>query len=118
MLENANDFKLNFNYGLDKLYLEDSIVCDEKGLSSNLEKGISTINDLYVNNKEKFENVEDLRKKIADFYELLNYEKNLTNELSSLLENYERNSLDKNVEKMRQFLLDENEQLEKDLINL
>jgi len=107
---------LNLNYGLDKLYLEDNIVCDELGLNSNLENGIKTIDDLYQSNQDKFQNVEDLRKKISDFYQLLNYEKNLSSEIKDLMKIYENNLLDTNMLKIRSILLEENELLEKDLI--
>ncbi len=107
---------MNLNYGLDKLYLEDNIVCDEVGLHSNLEKGIKTIDDLYQSNQDKFQNVEDLRKKISDFYQLLNYEKNLSSEINELLKVYENNLLDTNMLKIRSLLLEENELLEKDMI--
>jgi len=107
---------LNLNYGLDKLYLEDNIICDELGLNSNLENGIKTIDDLYQSNQDKFQNVEDLRKKISDFYQLLNYEKNLSSEIKDLMKIYENNLLDTNMLKIRSILLEENELLEKDLI--
>ncbi len=107
---------MNLNYGLDKLYLEDNIICDELGLNSNLENGIKTIDDLYQSNQDKFQNVEDLRKKISDFYQLLNYEKNLSSEIKDLMKIYENNLLDNNMLKIRSILLEENELLEKDLI--
>ena len=115
-MENANDFKINFNYGLDKLYLEDNIICDEIGLQSNLEKGIKTINDLYLNNQDKFHNVEDLRNKIANFYDLLNHEKNLSNEINTMLGDYEKNLLSGNMHTIKNNLIEENEILEKELI--
>ena len=116
VLENVNDFKLNFNYGLDKLYLEDNIVCDEIGLQSNLENAIMTINDLYMNNQDKFQNVEDLTKKIANFYELLSHEKSLSNEIKNLLESFERTLLISNMIMIKNSLILENEILEKELL--
>lgn len=86
------------------------------GLYSNLEKGIKCIDELYKSNQDKFQNVEDLRKKISNFYKLLSYEKNLSFEINELLDNYENNLLETNMLKIRSILLEENESLEKELI--
>lgn len=97
------------------MYLEDNIVCDQVGLQKNLEKGIQSIGELFDKNKEKFEDVEDLRKKIVVFYDIISSEIALTQELSDLIEKHEKLTLSQNVNKIKDILILENEALEKEL---
>ena len=53
LAENINDLKPNINYSLDKLFLEDNIVCDEKIFKENLEKSSNLINNITEENDNK-----------------------------------------------------------------
>lgn len=51
--ENLNDIKPNVNYALDKLYLDDNIVCDENLLKTNLQISANLIENITEDHENK-----------------------------------------------------------------
>lgn len=59
--ENLNDIKPNVNYALDKLYLDDNIVCDENLLKTNLQISSNLVENITEDNESKNLIAEDIK---------------------------------------------------------
>lgn len=76
LCENLNEIKPNINYALDKLYLDDHIVCDENLLKNNLQMSSSLIENVTDDHAHKNLTAEEIK---------LNYTK-----LKNLIENQKK----------------------------
>ena len=59
--ENLNDIKPNLNFALDKLYLDDNIVCDENFLMTNLQISSNLIENITDDHENKNLIAEDIK---------------------------------------------------------
>jgi len=59
--ENLNDIKPNVNFALDKLYLDDNIVCDENLLKTNLQISSNLIENITDDHENKNLIAEDIK---------------------------------------------------------
>jgi len=73
--ENLNDIKPNVNYALDKLYLDDNIVCDENLLKSNLQMSSNFIENITEDNENKNIIAEEIKTNYAILKNLIENQK-------------------------------------------
>ena len=118
VLENIEDFKSNINYGLDRIHLEDNIVCDEKSLEKNLELVTSSMEKLNNYTEDKFIQVEELKMNLNIFLNLINEEKIELNKFKNFVADYKTNILDENTNKISQHLIEQNKQMEAELFKI
>jgi hypothetical protein len=104
VVENMNDIVSNVNYGIDRIYLVDDLLCDENILQKNI---IQTKNDFEIMNnniEKKMDEINENKKKYEDLYnKLKEYEtqiKNIENKLDSFKENVLTNNIDVIFEKL------------------
>lgn len=115
VLENIDDFKSNINFGLDRLYLEDNIVCDENDLIKNFEGGTMTLNDVIRVNQNKFDEIESLKKNYMQFIHLIEEKSEKIEKIKLLLENKKTEVLENTTEKIFHRINEENNALENSL---
>ena len=116
VLENMNDFVTNINYGLDRLYLDGNIVCDEAQLVKTLTETTESISTMNENMKEKSEKIAQLKENYSTLYDKINSAKNLYDSVSTSLSKYKHDFLGTNIEKIAQELREENEMLFADIL--
>jgi len=73
--ENLNDIKPNINYALDKLYLDDNIVCDENILKNNLQMSSNLIENITEDNEHKNIIAEEIKTNYAILKNLIENQK-------------------------------------------
>jgi hypothetical protein len=115
ILENLNDLKNNINYGLDRLYLEDNLVCDEKELQGNINSSAKALENLADENVENNMLIQEIRKKYVIYLEQLHRQKVKIFKINSLMENFKKNQLDEKIEEINFNLNKLNKKLEVDL---
>lgn len=115
ILENIEDLKTNINYGLDRLYLEDNLVCDESELKTNLELATNSMQNLAVENSDKLVLIQEIKDKYSIYYEQLRIQKQQIEILDSLMKKFKKNSLDEKIDEIAKFLKRQNNKLENDL---
>jgi len=114
ILENIEDLKTNINYGLDRLYLEDNLVCDESELKTNLELATNSMQNLAVENSDKLVLIQEIKDKYSIYYEQLKIQKQQIEILDSLMKKFKKNSLDEKIDEIAKFLKKQNNKLEND----
>jgi hypothetical protein len=115
ILENLNDLKNNINYGLDRLFLEDNLVCDEKELQGNINSSAKALENLAEENVENNMLIQEIRKKYIIYLEQLHSQKVKIFKINSLMENFKKNQLDEKIEEINFNLNKLNKKLEVDL---
>jgi hypothetical protein len=117
VLENLDDFKLNINYGLDRLYLEDNIVCDENAMIKNIQSGASILEKILNENKEKFEQISVIKDKYYQFLKMIEEEKIKLEKLKNLTNKYKQKVLQEGIDKIENNLVTENKKLNENLFD-
>jgi len=117
VLENINDFKLNINYGLDRLYLEENIVCDEHSMIKNLENTTQSLINVMSLNKDKFTEIETLRENYLAFINLIQEENLKIEKIKHILEYKKEEVLEETVNKITLRVREDNGFLDENLFN-
>ena len=115
IIENIDDLKTNINYGLDCMYLEDNIVCDEKSLFENIETAANSLEKLNDVSKENLGRLDEIRNNYKLFYQQIEEEKSKIECLTNLINNYKTNLLNEKIEDILLKLNNENKKIENDL---
>lgn len=115
VIEFIDDLKCNINYGMDRLYLEDNIVCDETALRINLNTVNTSLENLNIETSEKFKNIEDIKRNLNSFLNLIEEERLESERLKVKMEEHKTKVIDKNIKSMYTDLVKENAQLELEL---
>ena len=117
VVENMNDIVSNVNYGIDRMYLVDDLLCDENILQKNI---IQTKNDFEIMNKnieKKSEEINENKKKYEELYnKLIQYETQIKN-IEIKLDSFKQNILTNNIDDIYQKLSEKNEKLLNDILN-
>ena len=117
IIENMNDFVSNINYGLDRLYLNGNITCDENILRKVISTTSNDINEMVTSLKPKTEQINQMKEHYTELYNLLLTHKEKYNEISKLITSYKTNFLCDNIDKITQELSNENKLLLNSIIN-
>ena len=117
IIENMNDFVSNINYGLDRLYLNGNITCDENILRKVISTTSNDINEMVTSLKPKTEQINQMKDHYTELYNLLLTHKEKYNEISKLITSYKTNFLCDNIDKITQELSNENKLLLNSIIN-
>lgn len=117
VLENINDFKLNINYGLDRFYLEENIVCDENSMIKNLETTTQSLVNVMTLNRDKFTEIETLRENYLVFINLIQEENLKIEKIKNILQNKKDEVLEDSLNKISLRLHNDNGYLEENLFN-
>jgi hypothetical protein len=117
VLENINDFKLNINYGLDRFYLEENIVCDENSMIKNLETTTQSLVNVMTLNRDKFTEIETLRENYLVFINLIQEENLKIEKIKNILQNKKEEVLEESLNKISLSLHNDNGYLEENLFN-
>ena len=117
IIENMNDFVSNINYGLDRLYLNGNITCDENILRKIISTTSNDINEMVTSLKPKTEQINQMKEHYTELYNLLLTHKEKYNEISKLITSYKTNFLCDNIDKITQELSNENKLLLNSIIN-
>lgn len=117
IIENMNDFVSNINYGLDRLYLNGNITCDENVLKKVISTTSNDINEMVTSLKPKTEQINQMKEHYNELYNLLLTHKEKYNEISKLIASYKTNFLCNNIDKITQELSTENKLLLNSIIN-
>jgi hypothetical protein len=115
ILENLEDLKININYGLDRLYLEDNLVCDEKELTNNIDISTKSMQNLAEENSDNLVLIQEIKNKYSVYFEQLQNQKKKIEILNSLLTKFKKNSLDEKIDEITIFLKRNNNKIEDDL---
>ena len=117
VVENMNDIVSNVNYGIDRMYLVDDLLCDENILQKNI---IQTKNDFEIMNKnieKKSEEINENKKKYEELYnKLIQYETQIKN-IEIKLDSFKQNILTNNIDVIYQKLSEENKNLLNQILN-
>ena len=117
VVENMNDIVSNVNYGIDRMYLVDDLLCDENILQKNI---IQTKNDFEIMNKnieKKSEEINENKKKYEELYnKLIQYETQIKN-IEIKLDSFKQNILTNNIDVIYQKLSEKNKNLLNQILN-
>ena len=117
VVENMNDIVSNVNYGIDRIYLVDDLLCDENILQKNI---IQTKNDFEIMNKnieKKSEEINENKKKYEELYnKLIQYETQIKN-IEIKLDSFKQNILTNNIDVIYQKLSEKNKNLLNQILN-
>lgn len=117
LLENIDDLKANINYGLDRLYLEENVVSDDKLLKEYFEMSKQSLEILISTNEEKFSEIEEIKKNYCIFINLIEEEKDKLSRVKELFEQYKDDVYNTNIAHISKMINLENRKLEEDLFN-
>ena len=117
VVENMNDIVSNVNYGIDRMYLVDDLLCDENILQKNI---IQTKNDFEIMNEnieKKSEEINENKKKYEELYnKLIQYETQIKN-IEIKLDSFKQNILNNNIDVIYQKLSEKNKNLLNQILN-
>jgi hypothetical protein len=116
ILENIDDMKLNINFGLDRMQLEDNLVCDEQILGTNLNLLTSNIHKFNLQNEGQRELIEEVKEMYRTYLAQLSDLKEQILKLSNNFEKTKERELNLKLEKISDELEDENEKILRNII--
>ena len=115
--ENMNDIVSNVNYGIDRLYLVDDLLCDENVLNKNIEKIRDDFKEMNNNLDKKSEERNENKRKYNELYTRLNnYEEDIKN-IENYLDKFKHNVLTNNIDVIYQSISEKNKKLLNDILN-
>jgi hypothetical protein len=117
VVENMNDIVSNINYSVDRMYLVDDLLCDEKVLQNNI---MQIKNDFEIMNKnieKKIDEINCNKRKYDELFNKLNYNDEETKKIENRLGSFKQNVLTSNIDIIYQTLLNKNQKLLNDILN-
>ena len=112
-----NDIVSNVNYGIDRMYLVDDLLCDENILQKNI---IQTKNDFEIMNnniEKKMDEINENKKKYEELYnKLIQYETQIKN-IENKLDSFKQNVLTNNIDIIYEKLSEKNKKLLNQILN-
>ena len=117
IVENMNDIVSNINYSVDRMYLVDDLLCDEKVLQNNI---VQIKNDFEIMNKnieKKIDEINCNKRKYDELFNKLNYNDEETKKIENKLGTFKQNVLTSNIDIIYQTLLNKNQKLLNDILN-
>ena len=117
VVENMNDIVSNINYSVDRMYLVDDLLCDEKALQNNI---MQIKNDFEIMNKnieKKIDEINCNKRKYDELFNKLNYNDEETKKIENKLGSFKQNVLTSNIDIIYQTLLNKNQKLLNDILN-
>ncbi len=115
ILENIDDFKLNVNYSIDRIHLEDNIVYDENNFKKNLDLVSNNLEKLNLECSDKLSTVEEIKNNFNIFLNIIEEEKKEIDKLKINLDRHKTEVIGQNIKKIYECLIVENEKLELEL---
>jgi hypothetical protein len=95
--ENLEDLKPNINFALDKIYLDDNIVCDENLLRKNLTNSCTLIENLIEDHNEERILCIEIKSNYMKLKTLIEGQKKKFLKTKVLLEKFKKDSINNNV---------------------
>jgi hypothetical protein len=117
ILENIDDMKLNINFGLDRMQLEDNLVCDEQLFGANLKLLTSNVEKFNSQNGNRSELIEEVKEMYIKYLAQLSDLKQLLKELSNIFKKTKERELNLKLEKLSVDMMEENEVIFRKLID-
>jgi hypothetical protein len=117
VVENMNDIVSNINYGLDRMYLVDDLLCDENILEKNIAQIKCDLEVMNINIEKKMDEINLNKKKYDELYnELMKNDEEIKN-IESKLDIYKQNVLTNNIDVIYEKLSEKNKRLLNDILN-
>lgn len=117
VVENMNDIVSNINYGLDRMYLVDDLLCDENILEKNIAQIKSDFEVMNKNIEKKIDEIDLNKKKYEELYNKLMKNDEEIKNIESKMDVYKQNVLTNNIDVIYQKLSEKNKRLLNEILN-
>ena len=117
VVENMNDIVSNINYGLDRMYLVDDLLCDENILEKNIAQIKSDFEVMNKNIEKKIDEIDLNKKKYEELYNKLMKNDEEIKNIESKMDVYKQNILTNNIDVIYQKLSEKNKRLLNEILN-
>lgn len=117
LLENIDDIKINLNYGMDRIYLEDNLVCDEKEFLENINKSVIALDKLGKDSSANLNQIDSVKENYQNYFKQIKILHEKMNLLNNLIKKEKDNKLEETVKNITISLTKENINLENDIFN-
>ena len=117
VVENMNDIVSNINYGLDRMYLVDDLLCDENILEKNIAQIKSDLEVMNKNIEKKIDEIDLNKKKYEELYNKLMKNDEEIKNIESKMDVYKQNVLTNNIDVIYQKLSEKNKRLLNEILN-
>ena len=117
VVENMNDIVSNINYGLDRMYLVDDLLCDENILEKNIAQIKSDFEVMNKNIEKKIDEIDLNKKKYEELYNKLMKNDEEIKNIESKMDVYKQNVLTNNIDIIYQKLSEKNKRLLNEILN-
>ena len=117
VVENMNDIVSNINYGLDRMYLVDDLLCDENILEKNIAQIKSDFEVMNKNIEKKIDEIDLNKKKYEELYNKLMKNDEEIKNIESKMDVYKQNVLTNNIDVIYQKLSEKNKILLNEILN-
>lgn len=116
IIENMNDFISNINYGLDRLYLNGNIACDESLLRKSITTTINDIDLMHSSLIVKKEELNTMKDNYSSLLGMISKHKEQYDTVERMISAYKTNFLCDNIDKINKSLQEENKILLNNII--
>jgi hypothetical protein len=117
VVENMNDIVSNINYGIDRMYLVDDLLCDENILQQNIIKIKNDFEIMNNNIQKKIDEINGNKTKYDELYNKINLNEEETKKIENKLDTFKQDVLTNNIEIIYQILSDKNQKILNEILN-
>ena len=117
VVENMNDIVSNINYGLDRIYLIDDLLCDENLLQKNIIQIQKDFAQLNNNLEKKIDEINANKLKYEEIISKINSNDEKLKKIENKLGDYKHNVLTNNIDVIYQKLSEKNKKLLDNILN-
>ena len=116
IIENINDFTSNIKYGLDRLYLNGNIACDENLLRMTITTTINDIDSMSSLLQQKSKEIKSMKDNYGNLLKMISNHKVHYDNIQRIISNFKANFLCNNINKITCSLQEENKNLLNNII--
>lgn len=117
VIESMNDLTSNINYGIDRFYLDNNLICDENALRNTLQFTTREIEELNMRLNVKNKQISDMKDNYTQLLSLISNEKEKCDRVKKEIDKYRSICLSNNINSIYQELIVNNKFLISDIID-